>query len=138
MNKLVLSIVLTFLISCASAPSQDEIDNADYGKYVSSSQCTNLAKTFIKNKLKDPSSAQFNNVYCYKGWLGSVPIVGVSATFGYTFGGNVNGKNSYGGYTGFTPFIGVVRDDGNGARVVRYCITETNTDYPTCIPSMVY
>jgi hypothetical protein len=138
MNKLILSIVLTLLISCASAPSQDEIDNADYGKYVSESQCTMLAKNFIKNRLKDPSSAQFNNVYCYKGWLGSAPIVGVPVTYGYAFGGNVNGKNSYGGYTGFTPFAGVVKDDGSGAKVIRYCITETNTDVPACIPAMVY
>jgi hypothetical protein len=36
-----------------------------------------------------------------------------------------------------TPFSGIVRDDGDGPKVVRYCITSGTKDYRFCIPSMV-
>ena len=42
-----------------------------------------------------------------------------------------------GRYTGMTPFSGIVRDEGDGPRVVRYCITSGTKDYRFCIPSMV-
>tara|TARA_B100000965_G_C19594844_1_gene759689 strand:- start:1786 stop:2214 length:429 start_codon:yes stop_codon:yes gene_type:complete len=136
--KTIFFLLIIFLItSCSSVPTKDEVDNADYGESVSSSECQMLAKTFIRNRLKDPSSAQFNSVVCYRGWLASSPIVGVPVTFGYTFGGYVNGRNSFGGYSGFTSFQGVVRDDGYGARVVRYCITDITSDTGICIPQMV-
>ena len=129
--------LLSLLTSCASVPTEADIDNADYGNNVAKSECIMLAKSFISNKLKDPSSAQFNNVDCYKGWEGNVPIAGVKATYGYRFVGNVNAKNSFGGYTGYSPFSGIVRDDGNGARVVRYCMVSSTDEYQICYPYMV-
>jgi len=129
---------LSLLTSCASAPTQEDIDNADYGNSVATSECIMLAKSFISNRLKDPSSAQFNNVRCYIGWEGNAPIVGVKTTFGYRFVGNVNAKNSFGGYTGYSSFSGIVRDDGYGARVVRYCIVPSTEEYGMCLPQMVY
>ena len=128
---------LSLLTSCASAPTQEDIDNADYGNSVATSKCIMLAKSFISNKLKDPSSAQFNNVNCYRGWEGNVPIAGVKATYGYRFVGNVNAKNSFGGYTGYTPFSGIVRDDGYGARVIRYCMVSSTDEYGICLSQMV-
>ncbi len=47
----------------------------------------------VKEQLKDPDSAKFKNVK-------------VSSASGYVCG-EVNAKNSYGGYTGFTKFAGV-------------------------------
>lgn len=55
-----------------------------------------LAKGFSQG-LKDPQSAQFR-------WLPWTPD-GKSAT---VYCGMVNGKNSYGGYTGFVPFQAMV------------------------------
>lgn len=51
------------------------------------------AKKAIADSLKDPSSAQFRNVRIVKYGDGSVVC------------GEVNGKNSYGGYVGFKTFV---------------------------------
>lgn len=50
-------------------------------------------KDQIKLRLKDPASAEFRNVHFYSG--GGVPVTC----------GEVNSKNSFGGYTGFERFI---------------------------------
>ena len=122
---------------CASAPTNQEIQNANYGRSVSASACISVAKTFIANLMKDPGSAQFSDVKCYQGWEGNVPIAGVTATYGYRFEGRVNAKNLYGAYVGYTPFSGIVRDDGLGARVIRYCLVDTADEYGLCLPRMV-
>lgn len=51
------------------------------------------SKNSIANTLKDPESAKFRNVRLVKYLEGSVIC------------GEVNGKNSYGGYVGFKPFV---------------------------------
>lgn len=134
---LILSAVFVLFAGCASAPTEEEITGADYGKPVSTATCIGIAKTFIADRMKDPGSAQFRSVQCGRGWSGNVPIAGVKAQFGYYFTGEVNAKNLYGAYVGFTPFQGVVRDAGNDPRVVVYCITDTTSEYRLCIPKMV-
>lgn len=84
---------------------------------------TLLAQQTISNKLKDPSSAQFRNEQpCFKGWMSSVPIMGLKAAFGYLQKGEVNGKNAYGGYVGFRPYMVLMR---NGT-VIRSCFTDAD------------
>jgi hypothetical protein len=51
------------------------------------------AKDAMKDLLKDPSSAKYEDVRAYR--LAS----------GYVFCGRVNSKNSFGGYTGFQRFV---------------------------------
>lgn len=51
-------------------------------------------KEAVRLKLKDPNSAQFKNVYFHRGSDG----IPVSC-------GEVNSKNSFGGYTGFQKFV---------------------------------
>lgn len=85
----------------------------------------------------DPESVIFDDLKCYRGLEGRVPIARVEATYGYRFAGNVDSKGDIGRYTGLTPFSGIVRNDGDGPRVVRYCITSGTTDYRFCIPSKV-
>jgi hypothetical protein len=51
-------------------------------------------KDAIKNRLKDPDSAQFKDVYFFRG-KDNIPVTC----------GQVNSKNSYGGYSGFQHFI---------------------------------
>ena len=48
----------------------------------------------VKEKLRDPDSAKFKNVFFHRG-RGNIP-----ATCGY-----VNARNSFGGYTGFERFV---------------------------------
>ena len=133
-----LLILALALGGCASAPTDEEIRDADYGNPVEAGECIRVAQDFIAAQLIDPGSAQFRNVSCHRGWEGNVPISGLAATFGYRFVGSVNGKNRFGGYVGFRTFTGVVRDNGYGPRVVRYCIASVG-DYGTemCIPQGV-
>lgn len=129
--------VLLMLGACSSAPTTNEIDSADFGLDVSEEACLAVAQPFIREQMGDPESTVFQNLKCYRGWEGNVPAVGVKATYGHRFAGEVDSKGAIRRYTGFTPFSGIVRDDGEGPRVVRYCITSATDDYRFCIPSMV-
>lgn len=123
------SMFAVFLVGCASAPTQKQIANADYGTPMSSSECKSLAGRAIANQLKDPRSAQFRDEQsCFTGWMSSVPILGLKAVFGYLQKGEVNGKNSFGGYVGFRPFMVLMK---NGV-VIRSCIANENG---ICTPS---
>ena len=53
-----------------------------------------VSKEAIQQKLKDPSSAQFKNVFFNRA-LNNTPVVC----------GEVNSKNSFGGYAGFQRFV---------------------------------
>jgi hypothetical protein len=108
---------------CASAPTQQQQQSADYGRPMTPSECLGIAQTAIADQLKDPSSAQFRSeAPCHKGYSNNVPLLGKSAQFGYIQNGEVNGKNSFGGYVGFRPYHVLMR---NGA-VVASCITDAN------------
>ena len=123
------SALAILLTGCASAPTQQQVATADYGMPMSQDECMSIAEQSIASQLKDPSSAQFRNQQpCHTGWVRSVPILGMKAAFGYVQKGDVNGKNSYGGYVGFRPYLVLMK---NGA-VVRSCITDADG---ICIPS---
>lgn len=64
----------------------------------------------VRNALKDPGSAQFRRVRLQK------------YKNGYVVCGEVNGKNSYGGYVGFRPFV---------AGTSGYHIMATGSRYPS-------
>lgn len=122
-------LVVAFASGCASAPTQQQIAAADYGAAMSPEQCKATAEQAIAYELKDPGSAQFRNEQpCYNGWVSSIPILGMKAAFGYIQKGEVNGRNSYGGYVGFRPFMVLMKD---GA-VVRSCITDNDG---ICMPA---
>ncbi len=125
------------LSSCSSAPTEQEVESADFGVSMSEAECLAIAKPFIRSRMGDPESVIFDDLKCYRGLEGRVPIARVEATYGYRFAGNVDSKGDIGRYTGLTPFSGIVRNDGDGPRVVRYCITSGTTDYRFCIPSRV-
>ena len=125
------------LASCSSAPTEQEVESADFGVSMSEAECLAIAKPFIRSRMGDPESVIFDDLKCYRGLEGRVPIARVEATYGYRFAGNVDSKGDIGRYTGLTPFSGIVRNDGDGPRVVRYCITSGTTDYRFCIPSQV-
>ena len=104
---------------------------------MSEETCLAVATPFITQRMGDPESVIFENLKCYRGLEGRVPVARVEATYGYRFAGDVDSKGEIGRYTGMTPFSGIVRDDGDGPKVVRYCITSGTKDYRFCIPSMV-
>ena len=125
------------LSSCSSAPTEQEVESADFGVSMSEAECLAIATPFIRSRMGDPESVIFDDLKCYRGLEGRVPIARVEATYGYRFAGNVDSKGDIGRYPGLTPFSGIVRNDGDGPRVVRYCITSGTTDYRFCIPSRV-
>lgn len=136
--KPVYTVVLAAAVSgCSSAPTEQEVESADFGLSMSEAECLAIAKPFIRSRMGDPESVIFDDLKCYRGLEGRVPIARVEATYGYRFAGNVDSKGDIGRYTGLTPFSGIVRNDGDGPRVVRYCITSGTTDYRFCIPSRV-
>ncbi len=85
-NGLVVSLLLS---GCYSATE------ADFQKVSIPAHIEKSARDQVQYALKDPSSAQFRNIrgYSFSGPGG-----------GYVVCGEVNGKNSFGGYTGFQPF----------------------------------
>ncbi|MDC6459531.1 hypothetical protein PQY66_04240 [Luminiphilus sp.] len=136
--KPVYTVVLAAALSgCSSAPTEQEVESADFGLSMSEAECLAIAKPFIRSRMGDPESVIFDDLKCYRGLEGRVPVARVEATYGYRFAGSVDSKGEIGRYTGLTPFSGIVRNDGDGPRVVRYCITSGTTDYRFCIPSRV-
>jgi len=78
--------------SLALAEEYSKVTQEYYEKH--GEQLTILAsKEAVKANLKDPNSAEFKNMRLVKYLNGHVVC------------GTVNAKNSFGGYTGFTPFI---------------------------------
>ena len=128
--KFILPLLLVaFLLSgCASAPTAEQLANADYGSSQSPEDCISVAEAVITSSLKDPTSALFTHNTCKTGYWPSVPIMGMPVQFGYLQGGTVNGKNSYGGYVGARNYSVLVK---NGY-AVRWCIADTDG---ICVPS---
>jgi hypothetical protein len=71
----------------------------------------------LKEKLKDPDSAQFRNL-----WFGS------DKQYGNSLCGEMNAKNSYGGYTGFYPFAVSDSPLNRGSQVVIISPDVSTTD----------
>jgi hypothetical protein len=70
------------------------------------------ARAALANQLKDPSTAQFRGLFLSQGRM----IVDGNVQFPIQLCGEVNAKNSYGGYVGFKRFAatlggGVIEDD---------------------------
>lgn len=59
----------------------------------------------VTENLKDPSSAKFRKIELVDSKEANKPGEGI-------YCGEVNAKNSYGGYTGYMPFIAAVLGDG--------------------------
>ena len=72
-------------VRAASKEIGEKVDDPD--------KTMEAAEELVKSKLKDPDSARFRNVRVTP--YGSNHVVC----------GEVNGKNAYGGYVGFTPFV---------------------------------
>ena len=86
------------LTSAALKKEKETIVNGDHAEFV------NSAKKIISNKFKDPDSVLFRNLFLSNK---AVP----------TLCGELNAKNSYGGYVGYKGFfhnsISTIVDDGN-------------------------
>ena len=66
--------------------------------------CLATAMPFITARIGDPQSVIFEDLKCYRGLEGAVPVARVGATYGYRFTGRVDSKGIIGSYSGLTPF----------------------------------
>lgn len=126
-KAIVAALATSILSGCSSAPTQQQLTNADYGRDTEASECVRITEQTISNGLKDPSSAMFRHSQCVKGYWSSVPIMGMGVAFGWLQAGQVNAKNSYGGYVGFRQYQALIK---NG-QVIRYCIYDKDG---LCLP----
>lgn len=97
---LIALLILTVVAASAAVGPADaqtkSNDSAQMKAYVLSN-----GKNAVKMKLKDPKSATFRNLDVHKGADGM-----------YVMCGEVNSKNSFGGYTGFQKFVSVGTPEG--------------------------
>ena len=84
-------LIVSLLITCvcsAQAQTAQEMNWMEAGKDA------------VRQKLKDPQSAQFQKVFFHRG-KDNIPMTC----------GEVNSKNGFGGYTGFQRFVSAGRED---------------------------
>jgi hypothetical protein len=91
---LVILIISTLISSLASC---DFKSSEETKKKAKEEEVTKQLLGFLKNELKDADSAQFKNVK-----FGKLKYSGGES---YAICGEVNAKNSFGGYSGFEGFI---------------------------------
>lgn len=76
----------------------------------------NAVESGVRGAMKDPDSARFGSISASKSDKGVISVCGY-----------VNGRNSFGGYTGEQPFIGVIigQEPKLGFAVIDIASTET-------------
>lgn len=111
------------LVGCASAPTHQQMAEADYGSPMTPEQCKSIAHEHISNLMRDPSASQFRaDTECEKGWSHKAPLLGLDAAYGYIQSGQANGKNAFGAYVGFRKYQVLMK---NG-RVIRSCLADSD------------
>jgi hypothetical protein len=110
-KQLVAISLPALLVACAAAPTDEQRANANYGTPMSQGDCETLIKSSIELTLKDPSSAQYRSISQCSRAIDHLIIVGGNAyVAAYRVDLQVNAKNSFGGYVGFTPYAAVMRN----------------------------
>lgn len=107
MKKLIiLTIICAGLASCVSAPTAEQMQNADYGNYPDNYET--IIKSYMSRLLKDPVSATYDCGSANKGWAGG----GLSGPIQYGYGVScyINAKNSFGGYVGAKKYNFLIRN----------------------------
>lgn len=90
--------VLTVLVGLALSACVETQPGIQPGApYVLSKQEVSWVKRDVKGAMKDPDSARFGTIAASKNGEGTVTVCGY-----------VNGRNSFGGYTGEVPFMGIL------------------------------
>ena len=106
-------ISLALLLGCASGPTDEELNNADFGPEMSQQLCEIAAKEFMESILKDPESARYKQFTTCRKHVSAVFSSDGSFTSGrvagYLISFMVNSKNSFGGYSGQTEMVVLLR-----------------------------
>lgn len=94
------------IAGCVSAPTEKEFENADYGAALSQQQCEAGVIESMRLYLNDAQSAVYDFGECATGWM---PVKG-KKQFGYFIKANINARNIYGAYMGYTLYQFLLRD----------------------------
>jgi hypothetical protein len=126
-TKLIGLIYIVLLMTgCAQPPTQQEMNQMDYGPYPSDYK--GAVERYLRNVLKDPDSARVEYVRGPgKQYQKMGPLFGGGVTAGYGVCAWVNARNSYGGYTGAKLSWFMVK---NG-RVIQSAISTTRDSFET-------
>lgn len=104
MRIAIAAALLVVLSGCAGQPTAEQIAALDYGPPISQEAAEAQAKEAISSRLKDPYTAQFQFGPVYQGYVTGSALEGRKLSPGYLMDVQVNARNSYGGYTGYTPY----------------------------------
>lgn len=111
MRWLIGVVVACAVSGCASGPpTAKELAGADYGRQISQSEAESTAQAWLKTTLKDPSSAEIDWGSVGPGWARDGALTGGALTFGYKLDAQINARNSFGGRTGYKPYVFMFRN----------------------------
>lgn len=100
-------LLVLALQGCVSQPTVAEIDSADYGAKPENHQA--IIQAHLRRVMRDPDSTKVEFVGGPTRTYSSSPAT--KRQFGWGVCANINGKNAYGGYTGFTEYFFLIRND---------------------------
>lgn len=108
------ALAMLALAGCVTPPTQQEYEatvaTIGYGAELPA-DWQERVKTFMEMRLKDPVSAIWKfDEKSATAWAGESDMNGVRVVAGHVVTGQVNAKNSYGGYTGFEQYQFMIRD----------------------------
>jgi len=97
--------LFVLLVGCQSAPTTEQLKNADYGSPITQDRAAELLRTFFQTRLKDPETARYRFTQAPEpSWWRDPVIAGSDFHFGQGIVFYLNAKNGYGGYTGESLF----------------------------------
>jgi hypothetical protein len=97
MKKSLLFLGCLFFIGCVTAPTTEQLRNADYGTYPINYE--DVVKNYMQRRLKDPSSATYRFTGSPKSMYAGGMLAG-GIKYGYGICSYINARNSFGGYVG--------------------------------------
>lgn len=105
--------LLTLILSaCTSLPSQQQVDEADYGSFPDDYEL--IVKAYYNTTVSEPGSTKYNVIHKpVRYWLASEVD---NAYYGYLVCATVNTKNLFGNYSGFRHDALMIQNDN----VVKY------------------
>lgn len=105
---ILMSLMLT---GCATPPTAEQIQAADYGAPVYQEEAEYAVKSYFGSYLKDPESARYRFGVVYQGYMITSRLEGAKLQPGYLIEVSVNARNSFGAYVGSKPYRFVIRND---------------------------
>jgi hypothetical protein len=122
MRKIASAVAIIALSGCASQQWTPPPAPAPSKPYSLTASDIKTIEGSVAYRMKDPSSTQFRNVVAVQKADGSVAVCG-----------EVNSKNSFGAYNGFSPFSGYLKNGRLEGTSVAYDQSSANLIAKNCV-----